>query len=141
MTEIDSPFDRYKEEIDKLKKETAIIIVDFHAEATSEKCALGWYADGEASLVYGTHTHVLTADNRILPGGTGYISDIGMSGGFNGIIGMKKEAILEKFLTSMPKKFEVCDENIRINGIEADIDDKTGKCLTINRVDFGINEI
>lgn len=141
MSEIDSPFERYREEIEKIKKETNAVIVDFHAEATSEKCAFGWYTDGEISLVYGTHTHVLTADNRILPNGTGYITDIGMTGGFNGIIGMKKEAVLEKFLTSMPRKFEVCDENIRINGIEVEIDGKNGKCTGIKRIDLGMSEI
>ncbi len=141
MNETDSPFVRIKDELEEIKKETNVVIVDFHAEATSEKIAMGWYLDGEISLLYGTHTHVMTADNRILNNGTGYITDIGMTGGADGVIGTIKDKIIEKFLTSLPQKFEVCDQNIRINAIESEIDSETGKCLSITRVDLGLNEV
>lgn len=141
MNETDSPFVRIKDELEEIKKETNVVIVDFHAEATSEKIAMGWYLDGEISLLYGTHTHVMTADNRILNNGTGYITDIGMTGGADGVIGTVRDKIIEKFLTSLPQKFEVCDQNIRINAIESEIDSNTGKCISITRVDLGINEI
>ncbi len=141
MNETDSPFVRIKEELEEIKKETNVIIVDFHAEATSEKIAMGWYLDGEISLLYGTHTHVMTADNRLLNKGTGYITDIGMTGGADGVIGTVRDKIIEKFLTSLPQKFDVCEQNIRINAIESEIDSVTGKCLNITRVNLGIDEI
>lgn len=142
MKEIDCPFAKIDDELLCLDEESKkILIVDFHAEVTSEKVAMGWFLDGRASVVYGTHTHTLTADNRVLEQGTAYITDIGMSGGFDGIIGMKKEKIIEKFQNSLPVRFEICEENIRINGIEVEIDEETGKSITINRIDIGIDEI
>lgn len=142
MPEIDSPFERIDEALENMKEENpSIIIVDFHAEATSEKIAMMWYLDERVSLLYGTHTHVLTADERILQSGTGYITDIGMTGSFDGIIGTEKDRVLEKFLTSLPQRFEVCETNLRINGIEANIDEKTGKCININRINLSIDEI
>lgn len=141
MPEIDSPFERIDEELENIKKEADIIIVDFHAEATSEKIAMMWYLEGKISLLYGTHTHVLTADERILDSGTGYITDIGMSGGFDGVIGTQKEKVLEKFLTSLPARFDICETNVRMNGIEAEIDEKNGKCISIKRINIGIDEI
>lgn len=136
----DSPFIVMRELIPKLKKETDIIIVDFHAEATSEKVAMGWFLDGEASCVLGTHTHVQTADEHILPKGTAYITDVGMTGPFDSVIGRKKEKIIERFITGMPIRFELGAEDIRLQGAIVEIDDKTGKGISIKRVSEKINE-
>ena len=110
------------------------VLVDFHAEATSEKKALAVYLDGRVSALVGTHTHVQTADDQVLPGGTAYISDVGMTGGDGGIIGVKSETVLPRYLTGMPTKFEVCDENPIINAVVIDIDDETGCALNIVRI-------
>ncbi len=141
MSEIDSPFQRVTPILKEIQKECKIVIVDFHAEATSEKMAMGWYLDGKTSLVFGTHTHVMTADNRILNKGTGYITDVGMTGGSDSVIGTNKERVIEKFLNGLPARFEVSEEAIRINGIEAEVDEETGLCLEIKRVDLGLDEI
>jgi len=117
-----------------LKKETDIIIVDMHAEATSEKIALGWYLDGRVSAVIGTHTHVMTADQRVLPQGTAYITDAGMTGGFDSVIGMEKEPIIEKFLTQLPTKFEVAEGDVRFNGVVVEVDEQSGKAIEIIRI-------
>ncbi len=93
-----------------MRKETPIIFVDFHAETTSEKQALGWYLDGRVSAVFGTHTHVQTNDARILPKGTGYLTDVGMTGPRDGILGMKRQPVIEKFMTALPRRFEVVEE-------------------------------
>ena len=140
MPEVDSPFDRVEEIIEEIRQETKNIIVDFHGEATSEKLAMGWYLDGRVSLVYGTHTHIQTADDRILKKGTGFINDVGMTGAHDGIIGMSIETVLPKFLTSLPSRFEVATENIRINGLEIEINDK-GLCQKIQRLNLSIDEI
>ncbi|MBL7131214.1 MAG: TIGR00282 family metallophosphoesterase [Candidatus Omnitrophica bacterium] len=129
-----SPFIAIREVIPKLKKETNIIIVDFHAEATSEKIAMGWFLDGEVSCVLGTHTHVQTADEHILPKGTGYITDVGMTGPFDSVIGRKKEKIIERFLTGMPIRFELSKEDVRLQAVIVEIDEKTGKSISIKRV-------
>jgi metallophosphoesterase (TIGR00282 family) len=101
--------------------------VDFHAEVTSEKQAMGWYLDGKVSAVIGTHTHVQTADNRILPGGTGYLSDVGMTGPYDGILGVEKEAVLKKFLTSLPVRFEVVKAGrTQLSAVVIELDRKTG---------------
>ncbi len=110
------------------------VLVDFHAEATSEKKALAVYLDGRVSALVGTHTHVQTADDQVLPGGTAYISDVGMTGGHGGIIGVKSETVLPRYLTGMPSKFEVSDENPIINAVVIDIDDETGRALNIVRI-------
>ncbi len=141
MPEISSPFEVIEEEIDQLDLKADITIIDFHAEATSEKIAMMWHIDGKAALLFGTHTHVLTADERILPSGTGYISDIGMTGSFDGVIGAKKEKVLEKFKTSLPVRFEVCTTDVKLNGIEVDINEKTGKCIDINRLNIRMDAI
>ena len=140
MPEVDSPFDRIEEVLEEIKKETQNIIVDFHAEATSEKLAMGWYLDGRVSLVYGTHTHIQTADERILEKGTGFINDVGMTGAHDSIIGMSIESVLPKFLTSLPSRFEVATGNVKVNGIEIEID-KTGNCKEINRINVSIEEL
>ena len=137
MPEVDSPFQRIEEAIEEIKKETKNIIVDFHAEATSEKLAMGWYLDGRVSAVYGTHTHVQTADERILEKGTGFINDVGMTGSHDSIIGMTIETVLPKFLTSLPSRFEVATGNVKVNGIELHID-KEGSCKEIYRINVSI---
>lgn len=134
MQPIDCPFVTAKSIIAKLREKTKIIIVDMHAEATSEKKALGWYLDGEVSAVLGTHTHVQTADEEILPQGTAYISDAGMTGPFDSVIGIKKEAIIERFLTQMPNKFDLARDDIRMQGVLLNIDEASGKANSIERI-------
>lgn len=134
MQPLECPFRRAKEEAEKLKAKARIIIVDMHAEATSEKIALGWYLDGLVSAIVGTHTHVQTADEKILPGGTAYLSDAGMTGPFDGVIGRKKEQILSRFLTQMPMKFEMAEGDIQLHGAIIDVDEKTGKANSIKRI-------
>ena len=138
MEAVESPFTASKKEIELLKKETPIILVDMHAEATSEKIALGWFLDGMVSAIIGTHTHVQTADEKILPNKTAYITDCGMTGPFNGVIGRKKEQILARFLTQMPTRFEMAEDDVRLNGVIVDIDTKTGKAKSIKRVNIPI---
>jgi 2',3'-cyclic-nucleotide 2'-phosphodiesterase len=111
-----------------------VIIVDMHAEATSEKNALGWYLDGKVSLVYGTHTHIQTADERILPGGTAYITDLGMCGSFDSVIGIEKQNVIEGFLSQLPRKFEVAGENVVLQGIVLEVDEESGKARDIRRL-------
>ena len=134
MQSVDCPFKIAKKEVESLKRKSRIIIVDMHAEATSEKVALGWYLDGEVSAVIGTHTHIQTADEKILPGGTAFISDAGMTGPYDGVIGRKKEQILARFLSQMPTKFEMAEGDIQLHGVVIDIDDKTGKADSIKRI-------
>ncbi|TCS83025.1 TIGR00282 family metallophosphoesterase [Tepidibacillus fermentans] len=132
---IDCPFRKVEEILEEIRKETANILVDFHAEATSEKQAMGWFLDGKVSAVVGTHTHVQTADERILPKGTAYITDVGMVGPYDGILGMKKEEVIEKFITALPQRFEV-DKLGRwqLNAVIIDIDLVTGKAKRIERI-------
>jgi hypothetical protein len=121
-----------------LKEITAkVIIVDFHAEATSEKCALGWYLDGRVTAVIGTHTHIPTADDRVLPGGTAYQTDVGMSGPWNSIIGVEKEYVLERFLTGMPNKFEAAKGDPRMAALLIEADPATGHALSTERLLLG----
>jgi metallophosphoesterase (TIGR00282 family) len=134
MDSIDCPFRTANREIDYLRSFTNIIIIDFHAEATSEKCAMGWYLDGKVSCIIGTHTHVQTADERILPKGTAFISDVGMTGPCEGIIGMDKEKVLKKFLTGVPQRFEVAGGNVQLNAVLVEIDEVTGKSRAITRI-------
>ncbi len=128
------PFEAMENVLSDIKEKTKSIFVDFHAEATSEKAAFAWNFDGRISLVAGTHTHVQTADERILPFGTGFISDVGMTGPFEGIIGAKKEAVISKFITGMPSYFSQQEGKSQINGIFAEIDENTGKCIRIERI-------
>jgi 2',3'-cyclic-nucleotide 2'-phosphodiesterase len=130
----DCPFRTVDKIINEMKKETSLIIVDMHAEATSEKIAMGWYLDGKVSAVIGTHTHVQTADERILPEGTAYITDVGMTGPQDSVIGIKKEIILQRFLLGMPVRFEVASGDLIFNGVVLDIDEKTGQALAIKRI-------
>jgi 2',3'-cyclic-nucleotide 2'-phosphodiesterase len=121
---------------DQLLKEikAKVVVVDIHAEATSEKMAMGWYLDGRVTLVVGTHTHVPTADERVLPGGTAYITDVGMTGPYDGVIGVKKELIIGKFLSNMPTRFEAASGDARLCAIVVDCDEKTGRAREITRV-------
>lgn len=128
------PFETAKNLIADLQTKTKIIIVDFHAEATSEKKALGWYLDGEVSAVLGTHTHVQTADDEVMPGGTAYISDAGMTGPFDSVIGVKKETIIERFLTNVPNKFDVAKGDVRLQGVLLDINAQSGRANSIERI-------
>jgi 2',3'-cyclic-nucleotide 2'-phosphodiesterase len=138
MNNLDCPFRCADREIAKLKEETPIIFVDFHAEATSEKVSLGWYLDGRVSAVVGTHTHVQTADERILTAGTAYMTDAGMTGAFDSVIGVRKEDAIEKFITQRPAKFEVAKKDIRINGVVIEVDEKSGLALSIERINVAV---
>ena len=134
MDIVDCPFEKAKEEIEKIKKKTSIIIVDMHAEATSEKVAMGWFLDGRVSAVLGTHTHIQTADEKILTNGTAYITDCGMTGPYNSVIGRKKENIIFSFLKHIPIKFEVAREGIEMHGVVIDINKEDGKAFNIERI-------
>ena len=136
MNNLDCPFRTADREIAKVREETPIILVDFHAEASSEKGAMGWYLDGRVSAVVGTHTHVQTADERILTEGTAYITDAGMTGSFESVIGMRKEEAIQKFLTQLPTKFEVAKKDLRLNAVLIAIDEQTGKALSIERINI-----
>ena len=131
---VDCPF-RFLERITaQIKKETNIIFVDFHAEATSEKVALGFFIDGQVSSVFGTHTHIQTADEKILPKGTAYITDLGMTGPYDSVIGQNKEKIIKRFLTSIPIRFEVAKEDPWINGILVEVNEDNGLAQNIRRL-------
>ena len=134
MDPLDCPFKITLAAQKELAQETKIIIVDIHAEATSEKIALGWYLDGKVSAVLGTHTHIQTADERILPQGTAYLTDAGMCGPYDSVIGRKVENVLERFITGLPVRFEVAESNIQLHGAVLDIDEKTGKARSILRI-------
>ncbi|PLS16750.1 TIGR00282 family metallophosphoesterase [Bacillus sp. M6-12] len=135
MPPLDDPFEKAEVLVKEARKRTPIIFVDFHAEATSEKQAMSWFLDGRVSAVIGTHTHVQTADNRILPGGTGYLSDVGMTGPYDGILGMEREAVIHRFLTSLPTRFEVPKEGRTVlSAVLLEIDEKSGSCKKINRI-------
>ena len=134
MPTLDCPFQVAKKEMADLKKRTTAVIVDMHAEATSEKMAMGHYLDGEAVAVVGTHTHVQTADDQILPKGTAYVTDIGMTGPLHSVIGVKKELAIEKFLTGMPRRFEVASGPSVFCAVLVELDARLGKALSIERV-------
>jgi len=134
MEPFDCPFRAAEQAVEALRTETPIVLVDFHAEATSEKIAMGWFLDGRCSAVIGTHTHVQTADERVLPGGTAYITDVGMTGPWDSVIGVEREIIIGKFLTGIPARFEVATENPGLAGVVIDIDDETGLARSIVRV-------
>ncbi len=141
MDPVDCPFRTVRREIEQVIKITPIIIVDFHAEATAEKMAMGWYLAGQVSAVIGTHTHVQTADEIILEGGTAYITDVGMTGPFDSVIGIDKRISIEKFLTQMPIHFEPAKNDARLSAVIIDIDDNTGKSISIKRLCIKYNDI
>jgi metallophosphoesterase (TIGR00282 family) len=134
MPPVDCPFRVSGEEIKRLKEITSTIIVDFHAEATSEKIAYGYYLDGKVSAVIGTHTHVQTADEKILSGGTAYITDVGMTGPADSIIGVEKKQIIERFLLGIPRKFEVAGGPAVLSAVALEIEDGTGRASSIERI-------
>jgi 2',3'-cyclic-nucleotide 2'-phosphodiesterase len=134
----DCPFRTADKILNNIREETRTIIVDFHAEVTSEKVAMGWYLDERVSAVVGTHTHVQTADERVLPGGTAYITDVGMVGPRNSVIGVKKENIIKRFLTLMPQKFTVSDDDYLINAVVIDINERDGRASSITRLNLAI---
>ncbi|ASS91490.1 TIGR00282 family metallophosphoesterase [Aeribacillus pallidus] len=131
---IDCPFRKADELIQEAKKRTPYIFVDFHAEATSEKQAMGWYLDGKVSAVVGTHTHVQTADERILDKGTAFITDVGMTGPYDGILGVDREAVLKKFLTNLPVRFEINEGRGQLNAVLVEIEEGNGKAKSIKRI-------
>jgi metallophosphoesterase (TIGR00282 family) len=131
---VDCPFRIGRRLVDDLKKETPIVFVDFHAEATSEKIAMGWYLDGRASVVIGTHTHVQTADETILPGGTAYLTDSGMTGPHDSVIGAEKEAVIQQFLDRMPTRYEPAEGDVKLCGVLVDVNDDSGQATAIERL-------
>lgn len=136
MNPLDCPFRIANDKIEKLKQHTNIIIVDFHAEATSEKIAMGLFLDGRVSAVVGTHTHVQTADNRILPKGTAYITDLGMTGPINSILGVESNKIVKKFITQLPVRFKVATGPAQVNGVLIEIDKQSGEAVSIDRINI-----
>jgi metallophosphoesterase (TIGR00282 family) len=141
MLNIDDPFQVVLREIEALKKRTRIVFVDFHAEATSEKIAMGWHLDGKATAVVGTHTHVQTADERILPKGTAYLTDVGMTGPHDSIIGVEVEPALNRFLTALPQKFETATGNPRLHAVVIEADEASGIATDIERVSLSAEEL
>ena len=137
MKNLDCPFRAADSLVTELKQVTPIIFVDFHAEATSEKQALGFYLDGRVSAVIGTHTHVQTADERILPQGTGYLTDVGMTGSQDAIIGNQKKSAMDRFLTQLPVRLEVAKKDPLLCGALLTIEEKTGRCEAIERIQQG----
>ena len=131
---VEDPFRCVDEILRQQGARSPVVIVDMHAEATSEKYAMGWYLDGRASIVFGTHTHVQTADERILPAGTAYITDVGMCGPFDSVIGMEKETVIRGFMTQLPRQFEVAQDNVVLQGVIADIDEDNGRARDIRRL-------
>lgn len=135
MSPLDCPFKKADELVEEARKRTPFIFVDFHAEVTSEKQAMGWYLDGRVSAVIGTHTHVQTADSRILPEGTAYLSDVGMTGSYDGILGVEREPVLKRFLTALPVRFEVPKTGrAQLSAVYIELDRKTGMAKKIERI-------
>lgn len=134
MHPIDCPFRCAEVEVERLRKQTPVVVVDFHAEATSEKIAMGWFLNGKVSAVLGTHTHVQTADETILPGGTAYITDVGMTGPLASVIGVQRDIIIDKFLHQIPKRFNLAKGPAMVCGVLLDLDDDTGRARRILRI-------
>ena len=140
MAANDCPFHTADRELAALPAGVKVIVVDFHAEATSEKQAMGWYLDGRVSAVIGTHTHVATADARVLPQGTAFITDAGMTGPHNSVIGMDKKGVLQRFLDGLPARFEVAEGDIRMNTVLLEVDPATGRALSITQHSYRIED-
>ena len=141
MANLDDPFRAADREVTSLAERTRIIFVDFHAEATSEKIAMGWFLDGRVTAVVGTHTHVQTADERVLPGGTAYITDVGMTGPHDGVIGVEKAPVIQKFLSGMPTRFEAASGDPILHGVIVTADDASGKATGITRLSLTLGEL
>jgi len=134
----DCPFRRMDAILQEVQNSADVIVVDFHAEATSEKIAMGWFLDGRVAAVVGTHTHIQTADEQILPGGTAYITDLGMTGPYDSVIGQVKEKIINRFVTGMPTRFEVAKDGAKVCGVVIEANEKTGMSRSITRIQRGM---
>jgi hypothetical protein len=141
MPPVDNPFEAVAAAVERLSRECRLIVVDMHAEATAEKIAMGWHLDGRVTAVVGTHTHVQTADARILPGGTAYITDAGMTGPHDSIIGMERAGVLERFVTGLPARMEPAAGNPRLQAVVIDADEHTGLARGIERVDWSQQDL
>jgi metallophosphoesterase (TIGR00282 family) len=141
MAALDDPFRVGADEVGVARRDARLILVDFHAEATSEKVAMGWHLDGRATAVLGTHTHVATADARVLPQGTAYVTDVGMTGPHDSVIGVERSAVLQRFLTGLPQRFETATENPRLNAVLIDADETTGRATRIEAMGLSLGEI
>jgi 2',3'-cyclic-nucleotide 2'-phosphodiesterase len=141
MLNIDDPFAVAAREVAALRERTPVVFVDFHAEATSEKIAMGWHLDGLATAVVGTHTHVQTADEQVLPGGTAYLTDVGMTGPHDGIIGVERGPAMTRFLTGMPARYETATGNPRLHAVVIDADEQTGRANGITRLSLSRDDL
>lgn len=141
MQPLDDPFAVVLKEIEALRAKSRVIVVDFHAEATSEKVAMGWHLDGRVTAVFGTHTHVQTADERILPKGTAYLTDVGMTGPHDSVIGVTVDAALGRFITGMPSKFEAASGAARLNAVIVTADQGTGRATAVNRLNLSAEQV
>jgi metallophosphoesterase (TIGR00282 family) len=141
MLNLDDPFAVVRREIEAMRQRTRVIFLDFHAEATSEKMAMGWYLDGQVTAVVGTHTHVQTADERILPKGTAYLTDVGMTGPHDSIIGVEIQPALGRFLNGMPARFETATANPRLNAVVVEADPRTGLATDIERLSYSQDDL
>ena len=139
MADLENPFHAARAEVERLRQQTKIIFVDFHAEATSEKIALARFLDGHVSAVIGTHTHVQTADEQIFPGGTAYLTDAGFTGPHESVLGREVEPVIRRFMTNMPQRFEVAKNQVLLQGAVVEIDDESGKAVKIHRVSEMLN--
>jgi 2',3'-cyclic-nucleotide 2'-phosphodiesterase len=139
MTPIDDPFRAASDQLAKIPADVKVVVVDMHAEATSEKQAMGWFLDGKVSVVLGTHTHVQTADNHVLPGGTAYITDVGMTGPHDSVIGMDKQGIVQRFIDGLPARFTVAEGDVQMNTVLIDADETTGRARSIERLNFRLD--
>ena len=141
LANIDDPFRTADREVTVLAERTRLIFVDFHAEATSEKIAMGWFLDGRVTAIVGTHTHVQTADARVLPGGTAYITDVGMTGPHDGVIGVEKGPVIQKFLSGLPTRFEAASGDPMLHGVIVTADDVSGRASNITRLSLGLDAL
>jgi metallophosphoesterase (TIGR00282 family) len=142
LANIDDPFRVVNDEIARVRGRGAtVIVVDFHAETTSEKIAMGWYLDGQVTAVIGTHTHVQTADNRVLPGGTAYLTDVGMTGPHDGVIGMERAGVIQRFTTGLPTRFEAATGDPRLHGVLIAADGRTGRATSIERLALSAEDL
>lgn len=140
MRALDCPFRRVVPVIEEMGRQTRIVVVDFHAEATAEKQSMGWFLDGRVSAVIGTHTHVQTADERILPGGTAYITDAGMCGSFDSVLGVRKEQSLRRLIEGVPVRLDAGSSDVRLNGVLVDVDETSGRAVSIQRISESVEQ-
>jgi metallophosphoesterase (TIGR00282 family) len=141
LANIDDPFRTAEREVAALAERTKLIFVDMHAEATSEKIAMGWFLDGRVTAVVGTHTHVQTADERVLPGGTAYLTDVGMTGPHDGVIGVERQAVIQRFLSGLPARFETASGDPRLHAVVVTADEATGRATGIERLSLTLDEL